>query len=184
MGIWKRFSFPTLEAWTRLTSKHRKPNTIDCCPQRYSHYQDRTDVIRLTLTLATSRSGDYHYGRSRRAIEAPVVLFTIIEQVLLGIRHNTTKMFRGRLGCPTSKTVSRRISVYYLDGPRHDPTNIVFDVRGWKLTRWRLQLSDFDLEAVHWAGVKHHEANRLSSLQTTTMNEYRPKDNVLVLMIT
>lgn len=52
-----------------------------------------------------------------------------------------------------------------------------------KLTRWRLQLSAFDFQVVHLAGVKLQATELLSHLPTTRIDVSPLVDNIPGLMI-
>lgn len=51
------------------------------------------------------------------------------------------------------------------------------------LARWRLRLSEFPLDNVHYVGVRHQTADALSRLQTTCENETLPKGDLRLLAI-
>lgn len=82
----------------------------------------------------------------------------------------------------TADNVSRRITVYNLNWPRHNVMDIEYDGRSRKRARWCLWLSIFYFETFYRAVVKHRAADTLTLLPTTGKDESPIEDYVTVSM--
>lgn len=180
-------SFSTLDFCARLKLSCKRRYSIDFCSFQYYHNQNQTDVIRLTCIHDTREAGAsccLAVRAARRTRNAGGVLFDIVEQRWENLLHNAQGLFCCRKGSSTVESVSWTILVYFSSRPWRSQMHI--DHFGCCRKAGEMPPTNVKvfLYTVHKACVIHHEADALSLLPTTVMDEPLLEDDEPQLTIT